>query len=240
MRVAHSDLRGTRINYPGKIAFEIFTAGCNWKCPSCHSRDAVLCDETYSSCGLLDEIKKYQRINPGWVDGLAICGGEPTIQTDLVDFISKVKKETKLKVKLDTNGTNPSVLDDLRKRGIVDYVAMDIKGSRDLYPKLISREIGRELDFRELEKSIALVSQFPDYEFRTTILERFHTPEKVDEMGKWISSVLNGKAKRFYFQRFRNSGNLLDPNFKEADTSITFVEGLVPIMQNYAEEVKAR
>ena len=112
------------LNYPGEVACTIFTNGCNFKCPYCQNSGLVLgTDQTrYEE----EEILAYLKKRKGLIDGICISGGEPTIQKGLKEFIQKVK-EIGIKVKLDTNGSNPDVLEDLLKENLLDYVAMDIK-----------------------------------------------------------------------------------------------------------------
>lgn len=111
------------VNWPGRMAAAVFTSGCNFRCPYCHNADLVTGKEskTYTE----EEILDFLRRRPA-VDSLVISGGEPTIHRDLPDFIRKVKKLGK-SVKLDTNGTNPDMIEELVYGRQVDYIAMDLK-----------------------------------------------------------------------------------------------------------------
>src|SRR3989344_1784085 len=122
------------LDYPGKISAVVFSPGCNYKCLTCHARQIVDDTENISE----DKVFSYLDERKGWIDGIVLCGGEPTLQPDIVDFAGRLKKRG-LAVKLDTNGSQFSVLQELRERGLVDYVAMDVKGPRELYRGLVGK-----------------------------------------------------------------------------------------------------
>src|SRR5574344_526886 len=114
----------TLLDFPENIACILFTKGCNLKCPFCHNAPLVL---GKSREGLIsqEEIFEYLKKRKGILDGVVISGGEPLIQKDIRNFITKIK-DLGYKVKLDTNGTNPKMLNDLIDDNLLDYVAMDI------------------------------------------------------------------------------------------------------------------
>jgi len=121
----------TLLDYPGKLASLIFTGGCNFRCPYCQNGELVTGDaeaEPICEADILGHLKK----RAGIIEGLVISGGEPTLQPGLVEFAGKVK-ELGIAVKLDTNGTNPDVVEMLINRGLIDYVAMDIKQCPEKY-----------------------------------------------------------------------------------------------------------
>ena len=123
----------TLIDYPDHVAATLFVSGCNFRCPFCHNPELVLPDRV-SSLPMLngDEIFGDLERRRGFLDGVVLTGGEPTLQPDLVSFIERLKA-TDVLVKLDTNGSRPEVIRTLLNGGLVDYIAVDIKAPRDRY-----------------------------------------------------------------------------------------------------------
>lgn len=190
----------TMLDYPGKVACTVFTGGCNFRCPFCHN--ALLVTEIDDE-NVFDEeeIISYLYKRKGIIDGVCITGGEPLLQKDITEFLQKVKA-TGLPVKLDTNGSYPQKLRELVEKGLVDYVAMDIKNSREKYAETIGLS---DYDLSKVEESVEfLLSGAVDYEFRTTVVREFHTQEDILNIASWISD-----AKRYFLQGFVDSGNLI-------------------------------
>ncbi len=125
----------TLLDYPGKMACTVFTAGCNLVCPFCHNSRLVI-NPSQQSEFTVDEILAYLKKRQGILDGVAITGGEPLLQKDIDVFIQHIR-DLGYSVKLDTNGTFPDRLKDLVNRGLVDYVAMDVKNSPEGYPETV-------------------------------------------------------------------------------------------------------
>lgn len=190
----------TLLDFPGKVACTVFTGGCNFRCPFCHN--ALLVTEldeaeAYSEEYIISFLKK----RTGLLDGVAITGGEPLINKDIAQFIEKIKA-LGFAVKLDTNGSNPDKLIELVDAGLVDYVAVDIKNSKELYAKTIGFET---YDLTDVEKTVDfLLSDRVDYEFRTTVVKNYHTVESIRSAAQWICG-----AKRYFIQNFIDSGNLI-------------------------------
>lgn len=191
----------TLLNYPGLVACTIFTKGCNLKCPFCHNSSLISGnDDTYID---EDEIFKYLNKRKNIIEGVCISGGEPLLQKDIKEFIKKIKS-LGLKVKLDTNGTNPDLLLSLINDDLLDYIAMDIKNIKSKY-ELTS---GAKVKIDNILKSINIIENSGiDYEFRTTIIKEFHTLSDID----YISKVLDKKSK-YYIQNFVKSDAVLDKN----------------------------
>lgn len=115
-----------------------------------------------------EEILAFLRKRKGVLSGVCITGGEPTLQPDLAAFIGKIK-DIGLAVKLDTNGYRPEVLKELLQKGMLDYVAMDIKNSLGKYALTAGC---RELDTAPVEESVRLIRESgTEYEFRTTVVK---------------------------------------------------------------------
>lgn len=162
--------KSTLLDYPGKLATIIFTPGCNLRCGFCHNPEFVLPEEVEKIRHdfISEEIFfRFLKTRVGFLDGVVICGGEPTIHADLPQFCQKIK-DLGFLVKLDTNGSNPEVIEGLLDQKLVDYVAMDVKHSFDQY-----REItGKNIDILRYKKSMELIkTRAPDYEFRTTVIK---------------------------------------------------------------------
>lgn len=190
----------TLLDFPGKVACTVFTGGCNFRCPFCHN--ALLVTKLpekpdYSE----DEILSFLEKRTGLLDGVAITGGEPLLNPDIADFIRKIRSMG-YAVKLDTNGSFPERLKAIVGEGLVDYVAMDIKNHKEKYAETIGL---KNLDLSKIEESVEfLKSGAVDYEFRTTVVEQFHTVEDIRAAAEWISG-----AKRYFLQNFVDSGELI-------------------------------
>ena len=190
----------TLLDFPGKMACTVFTAGCNLRCPFCHNSRLVIDPEKTSEYSV-DEILAYLKKRQGILDGVAITGGEPLLQPDRDKFIKKVR-ELGFAVKLDTNGTFPDRLKALVEQGLLDYVAMDVKNSPSGYSETVG--IGG-YDISKIQESIGfLLENKVDYEFRTTVVREFHSVFEIDGIGKMIKG-----AKRHYLQAFVDSGELI-------------------------------
>ncbi|MEA3329656.1 MAG: anaerobic ribonucleoside-triphosphate reductase activating protein [Nanoarchaeota archaeon] len=195
----------TVIDYPGKIACTLFLYGCTFKCGFCHNPELVIQDykEEYSSEEILDFLKKRKK----YLEGVCITGGEPMLSLEK-EFVKKIKR-LGYTVKIDTNGSFPEKLDEFILEGLVDYVAMDIKSSKEHY----SEVAGKVVDIEKIEKSIKLISKLRAYEFRTTIIPRFHDEKEFESMMEWVSQITGKKLQRFAIQGFKNNGKFIDLKF---------------------------
>ncbi len=190
--------RLTLLDFPERVACTVFTAGCNFRCPFCHNASLVVKSEgeQISEAELFDFLEKRR----GRLSGICISGGEPTLQPDLIPFIRRVR-EMGYAVKLDTNGYRPEVLYELISEGLVDYIAMDIKTSRERY----SAVAGVDIDVSKIEESAELImSSGIDYEFRTTVVKELHSAHDFTNIGNWLSG-----AKKFFLQGFVDSGDCI-------------------------------
>ncbi len=190
----------TLLDFPGKMACTVFTAGCDLRCPFCHNRSLVINPPAESEFSE-DEIFSFLKKRRGILEGVAITGGEPLMQNDIEDFIVKIR-ELGYAVKLDTNGTFPSRLKSLVEKNLVDYVAMDVKSSESGYPSCVG--IGGFKTDKISESIEFLKGGNVDYEFRTTVAKGLHTKEDIEQLGKWIQG-----AKRHFLQAFTDSGDLI-------------------------------
>ena len=153
----------TLLDYPGKVACTVFTAGCNFRCPFCHNAGLVLPDRLFQDI-TEEEILAFLKKRAGILDGVAVTGGEPLLHKELPAFLRQVKDLGYL-VKLDTNGSFPDRLEAVLSEGLVDRVAMDIKNSPDLYAKTAGIP---HLDLANIERSKnLLLTGSVEFEFRT-------------------------------------------------------------------------
>ena len=219
----------TLLDYPGKMACTIFTAGCNLRCPFCHNSRLVINPEKQSEYSE-EEIFKFLKKRAGILDGVAITGGEPLLQKDIEDFIRRVK-DLGYSVKLDTNGTFPEKLRDLVEKGLVDYVAMDVKNSAELYAETIGIS---GYDISKIKESINfLLEGKVDYEFRTTVFREFHSVFGMNGLGEMIKG-----AKRHFLQGFIDSGELI--GFGMSAVPLEEMERMKKIMLQYVDECEIR
>ncbi|MBQ8076571.1 MAG: anaerobic ribonucleoside-triphosphate reductase activating protein [Oscillospiraceae bacterium] len=191
----------TLLDYPGKVACTVFTAGCNLRCPFCHNAGLVLPERLYQDV-TEDDVFAFLKKRTGILDGVAITGGEPLLHAEMPAFLRKVKSLGFL-VKLDTNGSFPDRLEALIAEGLVDRVAMDIKNAPSLYAETAGIP-GLDLTPFERSKNL-LLSGTVDYEFRTTVVKGLHTKESLIEAARWIAG-----AKEYYLQQFKDSGDVID------------------------------
>ena len=176
----------TLIDYPGKVACAIFLSGCNFRCGFCHNPELVVNNNnnnnnnnsnsnvSYTEDEILSFLEKRQK----YLDGVCITGGEPLISLKK-DFLRKIKLMGFM-IKLDTNGSFPERLQKLINDKLIDYIAMDIKSDKEHYIELTDPL--NNFNINDIEKSIKIISSFKDYEFRTTVLYRYHGIEEIKRM----------------------------------------------------------
>ena len=119
----------TTLDYPGVVSAMIYTRGCNFHCPYCHNRQLIRSGKGSVS---LEEVLTFLRKRAGLLDGLVVSGGEPTLQPGLADFC-RAAKALGYRIKLDSNGSRPAVLDALLREGLLDYAAIDLKAAPQWY-----------------------------------------------------------------------------------------------------------
>lgn len=213
-------IRESNIDFPGKAPVSVvFTPKCNYHCPACHAKHLLNDGKNMEN----EEFFEYLDARKGWIEGVVICGGEPMLQHTLPYFLEKIKQKG-LSVKVDTNGSDYILLRNLLESKLVDYVAMDVKGPPQLYADLVGKEF---LDARDgYEKAIAIVSQFPDYEFRTTVVPvvrrrekaSFMTPKEIGETAKLIYDCTGSREHKYFLQPFlpyKGKGILVDSRLED-------------------------
>ncbi len=189
----------TLLDYPGYVACTVFAHGCNLRCPFCHNAGLVI--RKPENIIEKEELAAFLQKRKGILDGVCLTGGEPLAQKDAIEFIEFLKSFG-YKVKLDTNGFYPERLEEIINRGLVDYIAMDIKSSKQGYAKAVGIQ---NIDIAPMIKSTELIMASEiDYEFRTTAVKGIHIVSDFEEIGKWLHG-----AKRYFIQQFIDSGDLI-------------------------------
>lgn len=225
----HGLQKTTLLDYPGCVAATVFTGGCNFRCPFCHNGNLVLEPEREPVIGE-DEVLSFLKKRKGILEGVCITGGEPTLQPDLPDFIEKVRK-LGYRVKLDTNGYRPHILKRLLEEGLLDYVAMDIKGDLTNYERVTGC---RGLDLDRIRESIAILKGCGIlYEFRTTVVRGLHSPEEFEGIGR----LLEG-CRAYYLQGFQESENVIQAGFRPFPAEI--MEEMAERARKYIDKVALR
>ena len=190
----------TLLDYPGKVACTLFLSGCNLRCPYCHNPALVLPEQSNAPGMPESEVFAFLEQRKGKLDGICITGGEPTLQPELPGFLEKLRG-LGYAIKLDTNGTNPGMLNRLLHDGILNYVAMDIKNSPSRYAETCG---GADVLSKVRESADLLLNSPTDYEFRTTVCKPLHTEREMEEIGRWLKG-----AKRYFLQPFVDTGDLV-------------------------------
>lgn len=242
--------RFSLLDYPEHISAIIFTKGCNFRCGFCYN-PMLVWPNTASEVKDIpakgnslksgtekgqysneDDLFRFLETRVGKLDGVVITGGEPTIHADLPKFIKKIKA-LGFKIKLDTNGTNPEMLNDLINKKLLDYIAMDIKSSKEAYEKAV----GTKVNFKNIEKSVKIIreSGLP-YEFRTTLVRGLIAEKELKGAGEIIKG-----AEKWFLQKFNPDAELLDENFKKIKPFVEKeMEEMCKIGKKYVKECSVR
>ncbi len=220
--------RCSLIDFPGNIAAVVFTQGCNFRCGYCHNPELVY-PSLFKPSFPEEEVFGFLESRKGKLDGLVITGGEPTMHEDLPDFMGKVK-DMGFKVKLDSNGTNPDMLEKIINAGLADYIAMDIKGPMHAYENVVCAAIVPE----NIERSIKLIMGAKDYEFRTTIVKSQLPKDYFPGIGELIRG-----AKLYALQKFLPPPSMQINNLsflKEKSYSDEELQEIKAVMKDYVKE----
>ncbi len=223
----------TLLDYPGRVACTVFLQGCNFRCPFCHNSGLLGAAQTDTVA--TEALLEFLRKRSGMLDGVCITGGEPTLQADLPQLLRQIKA-LGYAIKLDTNGSQPTMLKHLIRENLIDYVAMDIKNCPDRYAETIG-------DFQfpaQIERSIVFLTEGTvDYEFRTTVVDELHTEENISAMGQWLAQLApKGKAKRLFLQPYADRDSVLQSGL--STPSSEKLERFKAILAPYTEFVAIR
>ena len=203
------------IDYPGRISCVLFLAGCNFDCPYCHNPQLAGGPEARPETIAAEEVFAFLGQRRGWLEGVVISGGEPTLHPDLPNLCRRIK-DMGYPVKLDTNGSRPQMLRTLLREGLVDYLAMDIKTEPERY----SEGVARQCDGATLLASLRiLMDSGVPYEFRTTCVRPLVTPATIENVARLIAG-----SRLYVLQPFRESRVLHPDYFQGADPSYSAEE----------------
>ncbi len=196
--------KNTLIDFPSTLSCLVFTRGCNFYCPYCHNPGLVDGSRDHGGNHFTQQdILSFLKTRKGLLDGVAITGGEPCLQPGLENFCRTVK-QMGFKVKLDTNGSCPDIIKSLLDKALVDYIAMDIKTSPDLYHLVARHPVQAQIQ----ESITTIMSDAPGYEFRTTCAAPFITPAVMDDICRLIKG-----ARLYVLQKCSRQVEMLDPAF---------------------------
>jgi len=193
------------VDFPGRLAAVVFFGGCNFRCPFCYNVDLVLPQrlsqlEDIPSERIIEELKAREN----FISGVVITGGEPTLQKNLLRvLLEEIRSETSLAIKLDTNGSQPGVIESLLEENLLDYVALDFKTSPSRYPELKGH-------FQPLEETLSVLrtSQIP-FEIRITAVPYFISQRELEELIPYFDG-----ACLVALQRFMNEYDRLAPEME--------------------------
>ncbi len=207
------------LDWPGKLCSVVFLPYCNFRCPYCHNHSLVFHPEQYATIPLEVILARLHSLRD-WIDGVCFTGGEATLHAGLPLLIREVKRK-KFLVKLDTNGSNPQMLEDLIGGGSVDFVSMDVKAPLD--PFRYSRSTGIPVNLKPILESIEILKRGTvKYQFRMTVVPGLHREEDIKALGDQLRV-----GRRFSLQNF-NAEDPMDCSLKD----------LVPYDPNALERIE--
>lgn len=208
----------TLIDYPGHVACTIFFCGCNFRCPWCYAKELVLPELIVKQPKISQqELSVFLEKNRGLLEGVVLCGGEPTLNSELPALIKKIKNMGFL-VKLDTNGSNPQMLKKLLDNNLLDYAAMDVKLPKEKYSLVFDNRqveaLAQTEMLRSIEQSIFILKNSNiDFEFRTTITPSVHSTSDIVAIARWIGTEIPGRKPKYFLQNFQPK-KTIDPRFE--------------------------
>jgi len=203
--------KNSLIDWDGKVTTVAFTSGCNFRCPFCHNPELVIDPGATLGNGsdMTDDFLAHLDQWKDWLEGVVVTGGEPTVHPDLLEFLAEIKRRG-LPVKLDSNGSNPVLLEELLAAGLVDYIAMDIKTALD--SERYRQACGRTVDLQPIRRSISIIMKGEcDYEFRSTVIPGFFDHDEIESITEAIAG-----ARRYVLQQFK-PGVCLDPEYNRRE-----------------------
>lgn len=201
------------IEWPGHLSYTIFIAGCNLLCPFCYVPHLIL-EESYKNIKEIEQEKILQDLaeRTGFVDAVCITGGEPTMHPELLQFLQKIKQQTNLPIRLETNGTNPNIIQQLIENKLIDSLALDIKNSKEKYQSTA----GKEINLENIEKTINLIKDSNiGHEIRTTLVPELHELADIENIVNWLKEK---QINKLVLQQFRSdlpNQQTLNPAFLE-------------------------
>jgi pyruvate formate lyase activating enzyme len=200
--------RHSLIDYPGKISCVLFLSGCNFDCPYCHNPQLAGEADRRPETMAVGDFLEFLAQRRGWLEGVVISGGEPTLHPDLPDLCRRIR-DLGYSVKLDTNGSRPQMIQALVHAGLLDYLAMDIKTEPERY----TEGVARWCDCTALLASLQIIMDSGlDYEFRTTCVRPLVTADTIRHIAQLISG-----SRLYALQPFRECRMLHPDYFRGVD-----------------------
>ena len=195
--------KNTLIDFPGRLSCTVFLTGCNFRCPFCYSKELVLPEEIKKQPVIAErDFFDFLENRKEFLEGVVLCGGEPTVSSELPQFVKKIKKIGYL-IKLDTNGSNPQMTKSLINEKLIDYIAIDIKAPKEKY----SFYSGGKADLKKIEQSINLLKEGKvDFEFRTTLAPGLNVQDII-KIADWLA----GENVKYFLQQFNSQKAILNP-----------------------------
>ena len=221
------------LDWDGKVSAVLWVPYCNFRCPFCYNVDLLLHPEDSPDIPW-EKIERYLKREKGFIDGVVITGGEPFFHKDLSVLTKKIK-DLGLLVKVDSNGSFPQRLKEMIEKGLVDYLAMDIKAP--LKKTEYQRASGTKGDIlKEVKESIKIImNSGVDYEFRTTVVPTIHNEDSILQIGKEIAG-----AKKFVLQNFFTA-KTLDPSFSNLTPyPLERLQKMAKLLSPYLKNVSIR
>ncbi len=191
------------LDWPGNVATTVFLTGCTLRCPYCHNPSLI---EAHGTPGVWEDLLAHLTVRRGWIDGVVVSGGEPTADPDLVALLESLVARG-LRVKLDTNGTRPDVLERLLASGLVEYVALDVKTLPHRYGTLGAPGAGELV----LESVSLLRRAAIPHEYRVTVYPPVISCEELPDLARLLAG-----GPLLAIQRFR-PGRTLDHRAGDVD-----------------------
>jgi pyruvate formate lyase activating enzyme len=228
------DIKGIQktslVDFPGKISTVIFFGGCNFLCGFCHNSELVYINDnskSYPDTEILGFLRERSKL----IDSVVITGGEPTLYKNIDSFIQRIK-EIPLYIKIDTNGSNPAVIERLLNKKLLDYIAIDIKTSPEKY----ELAAGVKVNTANIKNTVELAKNSGiDYELRTTCVPTFVDLDDFEKIQSWI-----GHVKRYYIQQFVNKSTLDPLLLKCIPYSDDKLNEFKKIVETFADECEIR
>ena len=218
------------MDYPEKLSAVLFTQGCNFRCPYCHNPELVD-PHLFQQPLPQEDVSVFLRARKGKLDAVCITGGEPTTQPDLVEYIEGIKDLAYL-IKVDTNGSSPEVLERLVEKGLVDYIAMDVKAPLAKYGKICKSRVNTE----KIKESIKVVmGSGVEYEFRTTVVKSILKKSDLEKIGALIKG-----SQLYVLQKFVPSKPLDTKLLGDATYSDKDFEAVTEKLKDYVQHVVVR
>ncbi|MBN1682253.1 anaerobic ribonucleoside-triphosphate reductase activating protein [Candidatus Bathyarchaeota archaeon] len=218
------------VDYPGKLCATIYTPGCNFRCVYCYQSKLIFNIKPMEKISI-DEVIRILHPRMGFLDGITITGGEPTIHRALPGFLARLKSIGAL-TKIDTNGSHPKIIALLIKNKLVDYIAMDVKAPLEKYQKIVQSNI----DSKIISESIQHIRRSNlDYEFRTTMV-----PGIITEKDLLNIAIMLAGSKRYILQQFRSNNTISEELTNTQPYSKSEMKQFKELVSPYFAEVKLR